>query len=110
MKRHIRLPNGRPCGLPVYCASWRAVKLLPPDARVAGWDHFRESPEAILRDLLFGLHDRINRHDPRYGVGRKWSDDYQVEISRAARALNTPRLAIHWLPPGLRERFQERLR
>jgi len=54
------------------------------------------------------LDRKINAALPAH-EGRKHDPQWQTEMSRAARALNTPRLAIHWLPPDLRSRFTHRL-
>lgn len=40
---------------------------------------------------------------------RKDTPEWWQETVRTARALNTPRLAIHWLPPEWRARFAHRL-
>ena len=85
MKRYIRLPNGKRCPLPVYCAAWVTLKTLDPDAEIGSWEWYPVKAKEILRELRAGLHDRINRRDPRYGRGRKWSDDYQVALRRDAR-------------------------
>lgn len=63
----------------------------------------------IRREFLAGVHDRINRHAPGYGKGRKWSQEWQADTMRAARDLNTPRLVIRRLPRDLRARFGHRL-
>lgn len=109
-QRAIRLPNGKWCSLGSYVKSWRTLKTLPGDASVRGFDHFGSAAADILRDLHYGLHDRINRHDPAYGKGRKWDQMWQVETRRTAQNVNTPRLAIHWLPMEWRQRFEHRLR
>lgn len=54
--------------------------------------------------------NRINRHIPNYGRGRKWAPDWQRETLQAAGRLNTPRLVIDWLPRHLKARFADRLR
>lgn len=109
MKRYITLPNGNACSLPTYVKAWRTLKTASPDEEIKGWDHFPTEAHSILRDIRHGVHDRINRHLPGYGKGRKWADIWQTEAMRAARALNTPRLIIHWLPSDLKERFANRL-
>jgi hypothetical protein len=53
------------------------------------------------------LDAKINRALSRRG--RKEQPEWQAEMRRAARALNTPRLAIHWLPRELRARFAGRI-
>lgn len=109
--RVITLPNGKACGLPRYCAAWRALRALPADARIVGFDHFPEPAERVLRALRRGLHDRINRHDPAFGKGRKWDHSWQTDALRVAIKVNDPRLAIHApeLPLEWRERFAHRL-
>ena len=109
MKRVIVLPNGKAVSLACYTARWKAVKAAPADAEIRGWDHFPTPAADVLRELRFGMHDRVNRRDPAYGVGRKWDADWQRETAHAARALNQPRLAIHWLPAWLKPRFGRRL-
>jgi hypothetical protein len=63
----------------------------------------------VRREFMDGVHDRINRHVPGYGKGRKWSAEWQAEARRAAHDVNTPRLAIRWLPRDLRSRLAHRL-
>jgi len=110
MKRYISLPNGRACGLPTYVKAWRTLKAARPDEQIKGWDHFATEAAEILRDIRYGVHDRINRHIPDYGHGRKWDSNWQHDMQRAARDLNTPRLVISWLPFEIKERFAHRLR
>jgi len=110
MKRYITLPNGNRCGLPTYCKAWRTLKEAKPDEQIKGWDHFATEASEILHDIRFGIHDRINRHVPEYGHGRKWDSDWQRAMIQASDRLNTPRLIIDWLPEDLKERFAARLR
>lgn len=63
----------------------------------------------VLAEFRAGMHDRINRHLPGYGVGRKWESDWQRECIQAAGRLNTPRLCVGWLPMWLRPRFANRI-
>lgn len=44
-----------------------------------------------------------------YGVGRKWDWQWQVEAQRTARAVNTPRLVVRWVPKEFRERLAHRI-
>jgi hypothetical protein len=110
MKRYITLPNGNACSLPTYVKAWRTLKAARPEAQIEGWDHFATEAGEILRDMTFGVHDRINRHIPGYGRGRKWSSDWQRAMIQASDRLNTPRLIIDWLPTDLKKRFAHRLR
>jgi len=105
----ITLPNGRHCRLGVYLRAWRTLKTLPTAALVDGFTHGPVPPALVLAELQRGIHDRINRHVPGFGKGRKWDWVWQSETLRAAIKLNTPRLAIHWLPVWLRARFAGRL-
>lgn len=66
--------------------------------------------EEWLRWFRERLDVKISSHIKGFEIGRKWDLDYQVEIRRAARALNTPRLVIDWLPADLKTRFAHRLR
>jgi hypothetical protein len=88
MRRVILLPNGHRCTLGTYVAAWRTLRALPAGMEVKGWLHFPEPAGAILRDLRAGMHDRINRHDPSYGTGRKWSTEWQINARRDARIVN----------------------
>lgn len=107
---YIILGGGRRISLPRYIAAWKACRSLAPDIYIGpGVDGWGQTAAEALRDLRRGLDDRINRHDPAYGVGRKWSPDWQRHMMQAAIALNTPRLVIYWLPAELRGRFSHRL-
>ena len=110
-KRTIVLGDGRRIGLGRYVEAWRQCKRLEPGTPigrgVSGWN---ETAEEALRALRYGLHDRINRHVPAYGKGRKWEQDWQRNVLQSAHKINTPRLIIDWLPPDLARRFPQRLR
>lgn len=110
VKRVIVLANGRSVSLRVYAKAWRELTGLPRDAQIRGFDYFAMSAGAVLDAVREGLMDRINRHIPDHGRGRKWSSDWQRMMGHAARQLNTPRLIIDWLPPELQARFGRRLR
>jgi len=56
----------------------------PPMPKSKAGNGYPIEAAAILRDLHAGMHDRINRHDPRFGRGRKWSTDYQINLRRCA--------------------------
>lgn len=110
-QRVVRLGDGRRVTLGAYVRAWKAALAAPATA----W--FRTTPcswaggdrAQVLREFRDGLDARINRHIPEYGRGRKWNAGWQIETLRAARALNHPRLAIHWLPAWLKPRFGYRL-
>jgi hypothetical protein len=88
VRRVIVLPNGKRCSLPTYCQSWRTLKTLDPEASVKGWEWYPCKARDVLHELREGLHDRINRHIPGFGRGRKWSTDYQTTLRREAQMVN----------------------
>lgn len=108
--RFIQLPNGRAVTLDAYAKAWKKLRTLNPDTLVSGWSHFPERAGDILRAMSAGLDDRINRHIPGFGIGRKWSEDWQRECVYTAALLRNPRLAIDWLPMDLKKRLSHRLR
>ncbi|QNP78370.1 hypothetical protein [Agrobacterium tumefaciens] len=65
----------------------------------------------IRREFRHGITERINRHLPGYGVGRKYSDDWQRSASRVAGNLNGQRILtmINQCPKELRRRLSHRL-
>ena len=87
MKRYITLPNGRNWSLNTYAQAWRALLAADPVEQIRGFDYFPDSAGRILAKLRDGLHDRINRHIPNYGRGRKWDSDYQISLLRDSRRL-----------------------
>jgi hypothetical protein len=114
IKRLVTLPNGRSCSLMSYCSGWRKLKALSPDTRIENWDDFPIEAAAILRDLHCGIHDRINRHIPGYGRGRKWDERYQTDLRRDAQHVDdyASRRLVHPVnrlaTPELQRRFQWR--
>jgi hypothetical protein len=106
---YVTLPNGKRCGLGVYVAAWRTILSLAPDTMLPGFDHFPSAARDVLRDLRNGMHDRINRHVPGFGKGRKWDQDWQRGAIQCAHAVNTPRLIVRWVPADLRARLSHRL-
>jgi hypothetical protein len=105
----IGLPNGRKVSLGSYIRGWKAVKAAKPSQAIKGWEHFPVRADEVLRDYSRGVQARINRHDPAYGIGRKWDPDWERAMIQASRQLNTPRLIIRYLPSELKERFAHRL-
>ena len=71
----VRIPTGRVVSLRSYVAAWRALLMVPGETRVGDWSWHGATAAEVLRDMRTGLHDRINRHLPDYGTGRKWSSD-----------------------------------
>ena len=111
MTRAILLPNGKSVTLGAYARAWRKVAKLPAEAIVHGWDYVPTTAGEVLRAMRDGLDERINRHSPHYGKGRKWADDWYWETVRLARMVNTPRLRVYvgQCPKELRGRLAHRL-
>lgn len=113
--RYVSLCDGRKIGLGAYVAAWRQCLALPTKTPIGrGVDGWGQNAGEALHDLRRGLDDRINRHLPWFGRGRKWDSDWYWGMHRAASELNYRnagggRLAIHSLPPELRTRFEHRL-
>lgn len=111
-KRYITLANGRKIGLGRYVAAWKQCLELPTNTPIgpgiSGWG---QTAGEALRDLRQGLEDRINKHIPGYGKGRKWASDWQFATWNASRQLNDPRLTVRWLPADMMKipRFAERV-
>lgn len=110
MKR-ITLPNGRQCTLAAYVRAWRTLKSMNPEGITAGFGHFPETAGEVLEQLRAGVHDRINRHDRSFGVGRKWSSDWYRAALQCAHRVNTPRLIVRTpeIPFDLRGRLSHRI-
>lgn len=108
--RYVTLGDGRAIGLGAYVAAWKHCLVLPPHTRIGrGVNGWGENAGEALANLRYGLHDRINRHIPGFGKGRKWHHDWQRQMMQAADHINQPRLRIYWLPNDLNVRFQHRL-
>ena len=110
--RAVKLGDGRRISLAAYVAAWKRCLSLPADTPIGrGVSGLGETAGDALRELRYGLHDRINRHLPGFGNGRKWHPDWQRQMVQAAHHLNTPRLIIRWLPQDLMRlaRFRERV-
>ena len=111
-KRYVTLGCGRQIGLGRYVAAWKQCLALPPKTSVgpgiSGWG---QNAGEALADLRAGLDDRINRHLPWHGKGRKWDSDWQRGMTQAAQQINAPRLIVRWLPPDLMKvpRLRERV-
>jgi hypothetical protein len=105
----IRLPNGNRCSVSRYVAAWRALRSMPADTSTKGFDHFPAPAGDVLGAMRDGLHDRINRHDPSFGRGRKWSSDWQRAALQTSHAVNTPRLIVRWVPQDLKARLAHRV-
>lgn len=113
MRRFVTLGSGRRVTLGAYVRGWRAVKAASPETlytdSLTGWRDDPTPAGRILAQFRYGMHDRINRHIPGYGVGRKWSPSWYWETWRFARDVNTPRLIVRWAPVEFRQRLAHRL-
>lgn len=113
--RTIGLPNGKSVRIAVYVNAWREVKRLTTAGRgkhpIAGWDHFPTDAEVILRAMQDGMTDRINRHLPWYGRGRKWEWQWQRDAKNVAWNLNGRRIVtrVRDVPKELQPRLAHRL-
>ena len=106
----IRLGDGRGLRLADYMKIVKAAKQHPtakfPRSFAAWWEC---DGNKILREYHKMLQDVINRHDPAYGKGRKWKEQYQDGLMRDARRLmekRQRRVSMYCLDtPELRRRF-----
>lgn len=108
----IGLPNGRKCGLGTYVKAWKALKAAQPAERIAGFGLFPEPAADILREMRYGMMDRINRKVPGFGCGRKWDSDYQASLFRDSRRLQdmAKRVRVYQFETiEARSRFADRL-
>lgn len=83
----ITLPNTRQCTVGTYARAWKALTHADPSSLWPGFGYWPERAESILHAMRGGLSERINRHIPGYGIGRKWDNDYQVRLWRDSRRL-----------------------
>ncbi len=109
-KRYVKLCDGRRIGLGAYVKAWRACLGLPGNTHIGkGVDGWGQTASEALSDLRRGMDDRINRHIPGYGKGRKWDSDWFWSAWRAARDVNTPRLVVRYVPMEFRARLAHRI-
>lgn len=115
--RYVTLGDGRAIALGSYVAAWRTTLAAPADQRFKGrpsdprgWTG-DASREDVLREFRDGLTDRINRHIPGYGVGRKWRWEWQRDVARIAWNLNGRRILtrVRECPKEIRKRLAHRL-
>lgn len=111
-ERVVRLPNGRLVRLGAYVEAWRTLKAMPPEKLIKGFDHFPTAAGEIRRKMAEGTHDRINRHIPNYGKGRKWEAQWERDARHTASRVNTYRLIVRTPevhPVELRARLRHRI-
>lgn len=103
----------------VWSHPWHSVASL---LRIRQW--FKDHPDGVLKVTIWPPQEmtrsqwhewfvRCLNHKINVKAGERWRNettDQEIEECRAARELNTPRLAIHYLPPRLKARFAHRLR
>lgn len=107
----IRLPNGRTVTVAAYVRAWRQLRALPPTSLVTGFDDGPTTAAAVLESFSSGLNERINRHRPYYGRGRKWgADEQRAMVYTAALLRSSPRCVLDWVPASFRSRLAHRLR
>lgn len=58
--RVITVPNGRRVTLGQYVKAWKLVKTLDPDDELRDWDLFPTKASTVLRDISYGVNDRVN--------------------------------------------------
>ena len=111
MRRYVTLGDGTRVTLAAYAAAWRTCTAAAPGTvfsrGLCGYGS--RTREQVLGEFRDGVHDRINRHDSRYGRGRKWDADWWWSAMRCARAVNTPRLVVHSVPLDFAARLRHRV-
>lgn len=111
--RCIRLGCGRAVTLAAYVKAWERALSMPGESVVLGAPSDSRLPSTAaeaLREFRAGLHDRINRHVPSYGNGRKWESDWQRAARYTAALVSRPRAVVDWIPRDLQARLAHRLR
>lgn len=103
----IRIPSGRSIPVGQYAAAWKKLKTVPPTAQVPNWDHFDTDAAEVLRDMRYGMMDRINRKDPRYPKGRRAGADYDRALAQFTMYARNPRVVIDCIDPVLGRRVAE---
>lgn len=104
----IRTPSGRSIPVGQYAAAWKKLLTVDPSTRVPKWDHFDTSAGDVLREIRNGMHDRINRKDPRYPKGRKASYEYSTALLRLRQYVGN-RIRIYYVDPILGDRVRASL-
>lgn len=110
-RRYVTLGDGRRVPLSAYVAGWKVVRRCHPAMPFNRCltERWASTAGQILQQYRDGMHDRINRHVPGYGRGRKWSPDWQGAAIHCAQAVNTPRLVVRWVPRDLKARLAHRI-
>lgn len=108
-QRVVTLPSGKRVTLGSYVRGWKRLKTMPWDTHIPDWDWHYTTAREVLGALRESIDERINRHIPNYGVGRKWDPNWYSYVWRTARLVNQ-RCIIDCAPPEILPRIQHRLR
>lgn len=93
--RYVTLADGRKIGLGSYVNAWQRCRELAPETHIGrGISGRGETASEALYELRRGMHDRINRHIPGFGRGRKWESAWYWQARRLTDDVNTPRLIV----------------
>ena len=90
MGRCVVLGSGRRVSLGQYVRAVRIAKANPEawfPQTLCSWAGGRG--QTVTAEFVEGLLDRINRHNPAYGHGRKWAPDYQRALARLRQQVGT---------------------
>lgn len=105
MGQYIRIPGGRSVTIAEYVRSWKILLTVAPGANVPRWGDWGGTAAEVLQEIRAGIHDRINRKDPRYPKGRKAGADYQRALAQFRLYVENPRVIISWIDPILGPRI-----
>jgi hypothetical protein len=110
----LQFPSGLSISVRAFLRAWQTLRSIPEkDLRGMTLPNFTErgrgaSYVTVKRWMGDQLHARINQHIPAYGCGRKWSDRWQSECTRAARGANESTLPLARVPKDLEQRLAHR--
>lgn len=111
--RVVTLGDGQAVPLGSYVRAWREAASAPLERMYKRGliNRWPTSALDVLRQFRGGMTERINRHIPGYGIGRKWQPEWYWWTWRTARAVNTPRLVVRRteVPVWLRARLAHRI-
>jgi hypothetical protein len=110
-KQYISLPAlQRKIGLRQYVQAVKLAKAHKTERFSTGLTCWWPcTGEDVVNQFRTGMHDRINRHLPHFGKGRKWKSIYQTELSRDCRRIrervNDRVILRQIMTPELKHRF-----
>lgn len=109
-QRFVTLGNGQKVTLGQYTSAWKTARAMNPETGVRGTPSDPSGGGTagdFVREMRAGMHDRINKHDPQFGKGRKWDDTWQRDARNLkdtlARRSEVPAGQAH--PVDLRPRL-----